>query len=251
MNRQQFEAIMRQNIVGAAQALNYSGVSFADFENSRSNPQYWTMTDQGGFRIRKEVTPAEGIRDIFRNGRMYAFECATAMVIVLYKAVLDSIGDQQFNQLFANILLYDWHYDEDLRLIQVQGSHRAAPGDILYFINPDVSPETPEWKGENTIKLNDTMYYGHGMGILPAEEIIASLNRHRRPGSNRSAYLTENIVFPDFAYLSQFAPASNRIPPQWHAALQAMETGHGIFPSPHDTTAPAVTARVGRRRYIQ
>lgn len=39
------------------------------------------MTDEGGFLLRSGVTPASAIRDIFRNGRQYGFECATAIVI--------------------------------------------------------------------------------------------------------------------------------------------------------------------------
>ncbi len=140
------------------------------------------------------------------NGYKYAFECSTAIVIVLYKAVLDSIEEHEFNRLFADLLLYDWHYDDDLRLIQEQGSAGAYSGDILYFKNPDVNPETPEWQGENVVKMGKDLYYGHGIGIQSAQGMIAKLNRHRKPGSHTPAYLTDLVIYPDFLYLSQFAP---------------------------------------------
>ncbi|KAA8786977.1 protein-glutamine gamma-glutamyltransferase, partial [Paenibacillus amylolyticus] len=145
------------------------------------------------------------IRDIWRNGRLYAFECATATVIVLYGGVLGSIREDAFNSLFRNLLLFDWHYDSDLRLTEKNGKELALPGDVLYFKNPDVSPETPEWQGENTIMLRENLYYGHGIGIASGQEIIRTLNHFRFPGSMTSAYLMDMVIYPDFLYLSRYA----------------------------------------------
>lgn len=237
MARLSFETSLRSAIVAAAQALNRSGVSFATFERAYCNQRFWILTSRGGFQIRPEVTPADGIRNIFLEGGKYGFECATAMVIVLYKAVLDSIVESEFNRLFAGMLLYDWHYDSDLRLIEVQGSSRSVPGDILYFKNPDVSPFTPEWKGENGIKLGDDLYYGHGVGIRSAEGIIQTLNSHRRPGSTVSAYLTDQVLYPDFNYLSRFAPGYSMAADTAPQRIEARED--------------AITAAVGRRQYIR
>ncbi|TKH36163.1 protein-glutamine gamma-glutamyltransferase [Paenibacillus polymyxa] len=239
MQRLQFEMILRSRIVESAQALHQSGVSFATFATARCNPQFWELTEKGGFRIKAGVTPAQGIKDIFINGQQYAFECATAMVIVLYKGVLDSILESEFNQIFADMLLYDWHYDSDLRLIQQQGSHKAVPGDILYFNNPDVSSDALEWKGENVVKLKEDSFYGHGIGILPAQGIIDSLNRHRRPNATVSAYLTNEVIYPDFVYLSQFAPEENRKNELSVNTFYYQEFSHCIH------------AVIGGRQYIQ
>jgi protein-glutamine gamma-glutamyltransferase len=236
LERLQFEMILRARIVEAAEALNQNGVSFSTFATARCNEQFWDLTEKGGFRIKAGVTPAQGIRDIFVNGHKYAFECATAMVIVLYKGVLDSILESEFNRIFADMLLYDWHYDSDLKLIQEQGSHKAVSGDILYFNNPDVSPKTPEWKGENVVKLREDSFYGHGIGILTAQGIIDSLNRHRRPGATTSAYLTNEVIYPDFAYLSQFAPEGNR------------EDETDLYRKEH---SPRIHAVIGGRQYIR
>lgn len=207
----QFEMTLRTKIVEASMALNQSGARFSTFKNARCNERFWNLTESGGFRLKDGVTPASGIRDIFVNGSLYSFECATAMVIVLYKGVLDSIEETRYNKLFANLLLFDWHYDRDLRLIQEQGSDRSYPGDILYFNNPDVSPETPHWQGENAVKLGNDIYYGHGIGIASARGIIRTLNRFRRAGAARSAYLTDEIVYPDFLFLSRFAYGAQRM----------------------------------------
>jgi protein-glutamine gamma-glutamyltransferase len=232
-----FEMTLRIKIVEAARALSQSGAGFATFKKSRCNEQFWNLTSEGGIRLKNGVTPASGIRDIFVNGRKYSFECATAVVIVLYKGVLDSIKESEFNRLFADLLLYDWHYDSDLRLIQAQGSGTAYPGDILYFNNPDVSPETPQWIGENAVKVGDDLFYGHGIGIASARVIINTLNRFRRPGSNKSAYLTEQVVYPDFLYLSQFAPDAIRLD---ELALKQFHL-----------RTPHIYAQIGGQRFIR
>ncbi|MFC5704468.1 protein-glutamine gamma-glutamyltransferase [Cohnella faecalis] len=196
-----FELNMRSNIVEAAKALNSSRAGFATFQNSRANDQFWTRTDNGGFRQRTDVLASDAINDIFENSRLYAFECATAMVIILYKATLDSIGKDTFNAYFKDLFLYDWNYDNNLKLITVENKNEAYPGDVLYFENPDFDPKTPEWRGENAIMLADNLYFGHGIGIRTAEEMITALNARRKPGSTTSAFLTEQIEHPDFEYL--------------------------------------------------
>ena len=196
-----FELRLRSHIVGASRALAASGAQFATFAESRCNPLYWTLTPAGGFVLNPGVQPADGISDIYRNGWLYAFECATAMVIVLYAAVLETIGEQRFNELFAGIVLYDWHYDSDLRLITVDGAKESFPGDILYIKNPDFSPANPEWQGENIVELGGGLYFGHGIGVTTVDRIIHDLNMRRRPGSVVSAYLTDLVTYPDFRYL--------------------------------------------------
>lgn len=198
-----FELRLRANIVQAAKDLNASGASFAVFEDHYCNPAYWYRTPEGGFQLINAAMPAPAIRDIFAQGRLYGFECATAMVIVLYKAVLDTIGDAHFNRLFANLYLWDWHYDSDLRLITVSYKPESFPGDILYFKNPDFNRETPEWQGVNVVNLGGGLYYGHGIGIDIAERFIYFLNQNRRPGARQSAYLMRQVSTPDFFYLYQ------------------------------------------------
>ncbi|GGH37083.1 protein-glutamine gamma-glutamyltransferase [Paenibacillus segetis] len=196
-----FELKMRTKIVEAAKALNGSGVQFARFKDSRCNERYWSRTDEGGFQLKPYVLPSDGINDIFANGSLYAFECATAIVIILYKAVLDMLGPTVFNQYFRDLLLWDWNYDKDLQLVSNNGVKEAYPGDVLYFQNPDHNPKTPEWQGENVIKLADDLYFGHGIGITSSEDILSALNARRTPGSTTPAFLTDQVIHPDFEYL--------------------------------------------------
>lgn len=203
-----FERRMRDSIVESAEALNASGVDFATFDDSRGNPQFWTLTEIGGLQLNPGVKPSDGIKDIFQNGHLYAFECATAMVIVLYRATMETIGEEAFNTYFTDLFLWDWNYDENLRLITNYNKEQIQRGDIVYFKNPDHAPNKPEWQGENAVKLGDDLFYGHGIGITTGEIIIASLNQERVPGSTTSAYFMDQSLHPDFNYLQRLSTGS-------------------------------------------
>ncbi|MGD8189018.1 protein-glutamine gamma-glutamyltransferase [Brevibacillus ginsengisoli] len=195
-----FEVVTRTNFVKASYALNGSGAGFATLTKTKCNPQYWEKTSNGGFLLKKGVLPSTGIRDIFRQGWRYAFECGTSVIIVYYKGVLETIHEATFNQLFQNLFLFMGNYDKDLQLVSIHDQY-ALPGDIRYFKNPEVDPKHIDWQGENTVYLGNGMYYGHGIGITSARGIIDHLNTHRIRGAKRSAYLTDYIVRPDFKRL--------------------------------------------------
>jgi protein-glutamine gamma-glutamyltransferase len=196
-----FEIALRSNLVKSAYELQRAGVDFATFDDTRCNPQYWELLSNGGFLLKDGVLPSTGIRDIFRHGGRYAFECTMAVVIVLYKGMLDTIPDEKFNQLFGGLYLWDGHYDENLQLETLHETH-YLPGDILYVKNPEVNPEEIEWQGENIVDLGNGTYYGHGIGIATIRSIIDHLNRHRIPGATVSAYLTDHVLRPDFKRLA-------------------------------------------------
>lgn len=198
-----FELHLREQTVAAAKDLNRSGMDFAIFRKSRCNPAFWTRTAEGGFRLKNGAVPSEAISDIFSHGRKYATECATAMVIVYYRALLAVMGPEKFNKIFPSIELMNWHHLD--RLLREVGMMKRypfyLPGDRRYFANPDVDPLTPEWQGENVIDLNGTLYYGHGVGILNAEEIIYALNRSRIEDADESAYLMDSAGRPNYKNL--------------------------------------------------
>ncbi|MCZ8537734.1 protein-glutamine gamma-glutamyltransferase [Paenisporosarcina quisquiliarum] len=198
-----FELKVRKNIIASARAMHKSNPLFETFANSRANPQYWQMTSNGGLLLKNGVKPSDAIQDIYLNSEQYAFECATAMVIIFYDAVLKSIGEWLFNQLFQNnIYLYSWQYDSELQ-IRPYYSYQSLPGDVIYFKNPEFDPQTPQWRGENAVELGDGTYFGHGLGIMTAEKIIDELNLRRKPESNQTAYLTNVIGRPSFTHLAK------------------------------------------------
>lgn len=207
-----FELKLRKNIIASARAMNKSSVEFEIFANARCNPKYWNLTNVGGFQLKPDVRPSDAIQDIYNNGSLYAFECATAKVIIFYHAVLNSIGEELFNQYFQNLYLYSWHSDTDLGLKSVP-SPEFLPGDVVYFNNPDFNPETSWWRGENAVVLEDDTYFGHGLGIMTKEKVIQALNKMRKPNSNQSAYLTDLVTRPNFNHLAKLSMLHQRVTP--------------------------------------
>ncbi len=199
-----FELASRKELVNASERLNNSFFTFRLFKDALCNKQYWDKTEEGGFRLKKTANPHEAIRDIRKNSRQYGTECATAIVMVYYLALVEVMPAELFDLLFSDIYLMDWKYlDKDLGVGTYRGVKDSLPGDCLYFKNPDVNPDTPEWQGENVIQLLDGYYYGHGIGIKTAAGIIRELNRNRRHDSDTPAYLMDLIVKPDFQYLGR------------------------------------------------
>jgi len=204
-----FEYRMRGEIIAAARSMNAGGTDFSTFKNSRCNPRFWTRTANGGFELNAGVSPSAAINDIFVNGQLYAFECAMAMVMILYRATISMIGESAFDRYFTDLFLWDWNYDSNLKLITTFNPSELQPGDVVYFKNPDHDPDKPEWQGENAIMLSNDRYYGHGLGIKSASEMITSLNKERVPGSRTSAYLADEGLHPDFAYIASLATRSD------------------------------------------
>ena len=203
LDQLRFELDLRANIVNAAIELGNSKFAFRTFGKSVCNPDYWERTNEGGFLLKDGIKPSDAIRDIYNNSNEYGTECATAIVIVYYKAFVGIFPEKQFNDLFQGIYLMNWGYlDSDLGIRYYQSVSDVLPGDCLYFKNPEVNPLTPEWQGENTIDLGNGMYYGHGIGIRNAEGIIAVLNRKRKSDATESAYLLDSATRPGFKRLA-------------------------------------------------
>ena len=199
------ELRVRQSILKASHDLARSGLSFKVFRDSKANPEFWNRTSEGGFELRAGVSPADAIADIYARGSLYGTECSTAMIIVLYKALLDVMPRGHFNRLFSSIYLMNWqHLDRDLALVMDRNPVDEIPGDARYFSNPDVDPLKPEWQGENVYYLGNGLYYGHGMGVKNADEIIRALNRVRKRDATRSAYLNELVKRQDYGQLARY-----------------------------------------------
>ncbi|RSL33688.1 protein-glutamine gamma-glutamyltransferase [Salibacterium salarium] len=195
-----FDINIRKHITLSAKALNESRATFELFTATRANKEYWEITNAGGIRLRYGVEPSRGIQDIFDNSDLYGFECATAMVIIFYHAALQVIGSRIFNELFPNIYLYSWHFDSDFGLESVR-THYFIPGDVVYFNNPDFNVQSPQWRGENAVVLDNDTYFGHGIGIQTEAEMIDILNELRNPDSTQSAYLTNVVTRTDNEHL--------------------------------------------------
>ncbi|MFS8631069.1 MAG: protein-glutamine gamma-glutamyltransferase [Bacillales bacterium] len=196
-----FDIFLRENIIQAAERLSKAGIEFNVFSQSRFHSRFWNKTPRG-YVLKPGAMPDEAVSDIFTNGREYAFECSTAMVVVFYYAVLLSIGPRHFNRLFQNLLVWNWNYDENLKIITKSGRD-YIPGDVVYFHNPDF--QNPVWIGENAVYMGNDMYYGHDIGIVAKKEMIEALNQLRKPGAKRSAYMLPQHSRLDFRFYMGFA----------------------------------------------
>jgi len=216
LNQLKFELNLRKEIVNSAIDLNNSDLNFSVFEDSRCNPEYWHRTSNGGFLLNNGAKPNEAIRDIFSNGSKYATECATAMMIVYYKGLLNVYGDDLFNRLFPEIYLMGWDVREPLlkEVAVLEHVTDILLGDRGYFNNPDFNPRTPQWEGENVIVLPNSLYYGHGIGITTANTIIQELNSARKENATHSAYLMHSLGRPNFNKLfSHYQSTPSRMAP--------------------------------------
>ena len=204
LDQLKFELRLRKEIILASYELYKSGLSFAVFRKTKCNPAYWNRTLDGGFALKDNSKPSNAILDIFKNGSMYSTECATAMMIIYYKALLSVYSESIFNETFPKIELMNWHRID--RLLREVGSLKQRedylPGDRRYFANPDVNPLTPQWRGENVIDLGNGLYYGHGIGIHNANRIILELNKNRDENADESARLLDSAGRPDFKKLA-------------------------------------------------
>lgn len=199
-----FDLNLRVHIITSALELFQGGLQFRTFKEAYCNPEFWDLTHLGGFQLRRNALPSFGIRDIFANGKKYGTECATAMIIIMYKSLLALYEEETFNRLFADLLLYTWEYDKNLKLVTKNGGN-LVPGDLVYFKNPQVNPATMHWQGENAIYLGNYFFYGHGVGVKTEEQIVDVLNQKRMPFAFLSAYLTDVITRVDSRLMSQFA----------------------------------------------
>lgn len=199
-----FELNLRASTVNSALKLSRSNMDFASFRKSRCNPDFWNRNDDGSFSLKDGVKPSEAIRDIFNQGRKYGTECATAMVIVFYGAILDIYKDELFDKTYPKITLNGWDdLDKNLGLRDYEEISDVLPGDCKYIKNPDVSPLTPEWQGENVLYIGNNLYFGHGIGNKTEAEMIKLLNLRRKSGSTESAYMTNPNIHQDFKYLEK------------------------------------------------
>lgn len=217
-----FEIDLRISIIQASVNLYRSGMSFEVFRESRCNTDFWIRTDRGGFLVKDGIEPSAAINDIYKHGSKYGTECATAIVIVFYKAVLDIYPEELFNSIFPVIQLMNWDYiDDDLGITYYRDVKDPLPGDCRYIKNPDVDPETPQWQGENAIDLGNGYYYGHGIGIKTVEQMIRILNHSRREDATESAYLLDSSTRPDFKHLSDVYYRYN-VSPQYNNYYTSM-----------------------------
>jgi hypothetical protein len=197
------EIAFRARVVTAAKDLASSGASFAgSAEGDRVNQKLWTMGFGGRMQVRKFLEggeigkPSAALRDVFTNGHQYGFECATAMMVIYHKAILDHVGDAAFDAMFTeprNLAFFRWSIEDDDFLDVKKLVHKPMPlmpGSHYYYTNPDASPENSAFSGENVLYLGDGQFYAHGIVgssgtyLVSEQDITDTLSALRRSGSS-------------------------------------------------------------------
>ena len=79
-----FDLNLRVNIIISALELFKVDFSFVHFNNPFATPVL-EKTSLGGFELLPNIPPSIAIQDIFKNGKLYGTECATAMIIIFIK----------------------------------------------------------------------------------------------------------------------------------------------------------------------
>ncbi|MFC1610801.1 hypothetical protein ACFL6C_07575 [Myxococcota bacterium] len=211
------DANFRMRVVEAAFDLAASGVEFSYCSATDSvNNKLWTRF---GYRmqVRKNLqkngmdsgelgSPAKGLRDIFKERsrgvaqkRTYGFECATAIMVILHKAILDTVGDEVFDKWFSDpsLLTFDRFYEKNKHYKDVEVISKKkvdlddlVPGTCYYVENPDALDQA--FLGENVVYLgfiNDKhRFYAHGIVgaspyVVTYHELMRSLRALRKRGS--------------------------------------------------------------------
>lgn len=193
-------------LVNACEEMDRARHRFSSFAEQSFSGAMW-MPREGErttFQVKPGVKPSVAVQHICAHPDEYRFECATAIVIVYYKAILELIGPEDFDRAYPELKIGPWNYDSKLEPhIRLTGSSRTEAaataraslqvGDYTFIRNWDVTREARAggWQGENVIYLGNGRFYGHPFGIATDAEIIEFLNERRMPGSTRSASLSE------------------------------------------------------------
>ncbi len=191
-DRRATDTRLRAEMVAACHEMGRAKHAFSLIRDHHANPAFFSVRPEDGtFVLRAGVRASQALNDIFQNPRAYGFECATAMVIVYYRAMQRLLGDEDFDRVCADLVIGPWQQENHLERSHIRGPRAAelGPADYTYIRNHDVSPEgrAGGWQGENVIYLGDGLYYGHPFGVASADTIVQHLNDFRRSGATRSA----------------------------------------------------------------
>lgn len=151
------------------------------------NPNYWDMPDQsrGFFQLKEGILPSDAINSIFDKTQLVVLECHSMMLSIMLKALLNTLGEFNFNFLYSNTPLFITDkfnlcdaYQESLNEIITPARKKKEdliPGDWLYLNNfTDYSlatlyDETKDGNGLHSLVMEQNTYRGFGR-IKPMTE---------------------------------------------------------------------------------
>ncbi|MDP2339955.1 MAG: hypothetical protein Q8O67_03270 [Deltaproteobacteria bacterium] len=222
--KQSEDIAFRAHVVKAAKDLAASGASFSGAAGSdKVNKDFWTMGFGGRMQVRKWMPdgsigkPSTALRDLFQQGNKYGFECATAMMVIYHKAILDHVGDAAFDKMFSepkNLAFFRWEIEDQDYVDVKKLVHKPmplSPGSHYYYENPAASTENSAFGGENVMYLGDGQFYAHGIigasgsYLVTEKEIVATLSSLREAGATAKPKRVNMAMWLDGYALSKKA----------------------------------------------
>jgi hypothetical protein len=207
LGKRRFEQLLiSAHVVQSAIKLDKSNVQFANYSgDDKANNKLWSMGYGGRITVRQHTSTTTAVNDVFgKNSSKYAFECATAAHLIYLNAIKDRIGSKKFDAAAPRLSVFRWDAPKKSGQDLVDGTGKTGPlqlsskgafakelwpGDRVYFKNPDFEPSFTAGQGENTIFLGDGRFFGHGLGIKTKDQIIKKLNKLRKPGATKKAFM--------------------------------------------------------------
>jgi len=116
-----------------------------------------------GLVLKKDVTPAKGIREFFgEKGGKATIDCATFQSLVSRRALLEVMGEKLYNETYKNVAVAGLHVTND------PFSYEIVKGSFLAILIPGMSARWHyeggvggPYENENTIFLGGVLFVGH------------------------------------------------------------------------------------------
>lgn len=170
----------------SADNLRYATRS-GDPEDGWLDPKYWDKVGFYQFLLMLGVAPAPAVGSIF-GGKDNVLECNSAMVAVEYGSMLDTMGNNAFNQRMAggSLIISPYHQPPGgvgqhplfkegmIETVMITSTKDLIPGDWVYFRNiADYLTKHPNgfWSGEHALYLGDGKFQGFGTTVLTEREL--------------------------------------------------------------------------------
>lgn len=201
------EIKLRHSAIRSMEAVNVDpgccSYPTSTYDPGYLDPTYWEKQGPLRFTVKKPLPAgkqaSDAIEAIFAPGAGTELECNSMLVAIQYRAMLEALGEEAFNEKFPN---GDWifisphhraprgesdHPLRDMKLyeqVAIASSADLLPGDLVYFKNvPDYLDKHPDgaWAGEHALYLGGGRFRGFGIDEGDEEgvkrELLAQYNR--------------------------------------------------------------------------
>jgi hypothetical protein len=215
----QNEVNMRVNLIRAMHRIHEDNVNVGynhGGDTLKLPSSHWdnveAKSEKGGREtdaaFKSKNLASDAIESIFADKNDdYFLECNTATVAMHYKALLDTIGQANFDGEFPEVVIMpEWltlregnkaapsqdHIPETRKVTSVDD---LVPGDWVYFLNFEDYPERhPDgaFTGENALYLGDGKYRGFGVDEMTFEDMVSYLIAQYNHGKGPKKRLRED-----------------------------------------------------------